>query len=133
MTSARTAQLSRCRSQSRGASRGPINPRITPSVAKDATYASARASWSDENTLRASSGVAGGAEGVSRETSFTEESSARQYDDVATGLHALGLGLAAGIGYRVVHDLPLERRHRVERNRLTGLLDPGRDLPGKLD
>jgi hypothetical protein len=61
--------------RSRGTSRGPIRPRITPSVASDAAYPSMRLRRSEENTLRARSGVAGGAEGdfeVSRETSFTE-------------------------------------------------------------
>ena len=63
-----TAQLSRCRSQSRGTSRGPIRPadarRRSPAARRTARPAAAR---SDANTLRAASG----AEGVSRETSLT--------------------------------------------------------------
>ncbi len=63
-------QLSTCRSQSLGASRGPISPRSTPAVASSSTYRSARGNRSDENALRAASGV----EGVSRETSVMESS-----------------------------------------------------------
>jgi hypothetical protein len=42
INSATAAQLSRCRLQTRGASRGPTRPRITPSVASRSAYAAAR-------------------------------------------------------------------------------------------
>ena len=79
-------QLSTCLSQSLGASRGPISPRSTPAVASNSTYRSTRGSRSDENALRAASGV----EGVSRETSVIEPSLGK-YHDKPAWLHALRL------------------------------------------
>ena len=57
----RTAQFSRCRSHSRGTSRGPIRPRSVPSVASSSAYAASRTA-ARGNSFSTSGG------GVSRET-----------------------------------------------------------------
>ena len=58
ISSASTAQFSRCRSQSRGASRGPISPRTTPSVASSSAYRSASAQPLGRRTPPAPPGAA---------------------------------------------------------------------------
>ncbi len=112
-----------------GVSRGPISPRTTPSSARRSANfsASGRAS---ANTPRASAG-AGGAGGVSRETSLTAcaAASTGEDHDVPARLDSLGLRGQAGRGDRVVHDLPLEGRHRLQCRLLAGLLRPGRPSP----
>ena len=81
------AQFSRCRSQSRGTSRGPIRPRTTPCSASRWANCSASAKECG-NTPSATVGAAG----VSRETgSITSGSSGRHDDDVPHGLGPLGL------------------------------------------
>ena len=64
---ATSAELTRCRSQSRPTSRGPIRPRRTPSEANSAAYCSIRA-WRSAGKSAASTAGSGGG-GVSRETS----------------------------------------------------------------
>jgi len=53
INSAAAAQLRRCRSQIRGASRGPISPRTTPSVESSSAYAAANGSRSPKRRLAA--------------------------------------------------------------------------------
>jgi spoIIIJ-associated protein len=57
----------------------------------------------------------------------------REDHDPASGLDALGLRGQTGGGHRVVHDLALEGRHRVQGDRLAGLADPGDGLLGQGD
>ena len=65
-SSATTAQLTRCLSQTRPASSGPISPRCTPGPASSRAYRSARGS-AVPNTARASAG-AGGTAGTDSRT-----------------------------------------------------------------
>src|SRR5690349_2822054 len=123
--SATTAQLRRCRSQSRGTSRGPIRPRTTPSSASHAAYRSA-SGRREANTPAASSGAGG----VSRETwSVIGRSCGGGDHHVAAGLDTLGLRGETLTGHDVVDDLALERRHRLQGHRLTLLLDLGDRVP----
>src|SRR5689334_1119005 len=128
------AQLRRCRSQSRGASRGPISPRSTPGPASSSAYRWARSKPSPK-APRASAGAGGsGRSGtltcglVSRETW-----SRRKDHHEAARSHALRLRGEAGSGHLVVDDLALERRHGLERHRLARLLDLGNLLVCQLD
>src|SRR5262245_14545663 len=59
-SSATAAQLSRWRSQMRGASRGPIRPRVTPSVTSSLAYAIASVRRSPNNRSAATRSLGGG-------------------------------------------------------------------------
>jgi len=59
MISDMTAQFTKCRSQIRGASRGPIKPRTTPSVTSSRAYETANSSRSP-NTRAATSAISAG-------------------------------------------------------------------------
>ena len=111
-SSATTAQFSRCRSHSRGTSRGPISPRSTPAVGQQLDVRRRpAASRAPKRSRAAAGGRQPGARFHVKPTGRSRRVSAsrRQDDDVALRLDALGLADQAGGGHRVVHDLALER------------------------
>ena len=116
-----TAQLRRCRSHSRGTSRGPISPRSTPRVASSSAYRSA--SGSRQRTPPPPRRAAGVFHVKRRRSSSVRRAAPRRNGVGSTPSESETRPAA---GHHVVDDLALERRHRLERDRLAGLLAPAR-------
>ena len=115
-TSASTAQLSRCRSHSRGTSRGPSRPRTVPGIGQPVGVRLGQGQPARKRTPPAPPRARGVLFHVKPWMSLA---SGRVDHHEPTRLHALGLRDQARRGHGVVDDLPLERGHRVERHRLT--------------
>src|SRR5207248_3767918 len=103
---------------------GPSKPRTRSSARSASSTSIARASASFRSAV--SPGVARTAE---------SQSAGWDDDDVAVGLRALGASLDAGtLLQREMHDLALDRRHRLEVGGLTARADLlGRPLRDRLD
>src|SRR5690606_27593358 len=112
--SATTAQLRMCRSHTRSASRGPSSPRSIPDVTRCSAYRFASGSRSPKT--RPSRSTSAGPVAVPVGSGTAED------DDLPARLLALALARhTLDLRDRVVHDLALERGHRAQPHRLTGL------------
>src|SRR5687768_5326937 len=115
-----TAQLSTCRLQRRGISRGPMRPRSVPEVARCSTYRSAKARRSPKIFSAASRSAA-----VISTMSQPAGASVGGNDDVAARALALGFTDESKIGDGVVNDLAFVGAHRLQGNSLAGFLGGG--------